>query len=226
MVEGSIRQTGSRRYRQQVRHQLWWRCEGISGGTGWNTLRYPRLYTPKREIQSSCFACDTNCADPEPVCQFHRVRFGRCVQVLREEVAASPDEPKRSTYTGLFLTTLSLLHFELFLTRIFSVTMWYHFAFMAISLALFGLAAVAIFIELMKKREAHAMLANFGLLFALTSAICFAAQLYIPVDPEKEIAWTALAFILAAIPFVFGGWFVCLALTRFPRPTVDLNAAD
>ncbi len=141
-------------------------------------------------------------------------------------VAAGPDEPKRSTYIGLFLTTLSLLQFELFLTRIFSVTMWYHFAFMAISLAMFGLAAGAIFIELMKKGEAHAMLANFGLLFALTSAICFAAQLYIPVDPEKEIAWTALAFILAAIPFVFGGMVVCVALTRFPRHTAALYAAD
>ena len=141
-------------------------------------------------------------------------------------VAAGPDEPKRSTYIGLFLTTLSLLQFELFLTRIFSVTMWYHFAFMAISLAMFGLAAGAIFVELMKKREAHAMLANFGLLLALTSAICFAAQLYIPVDPEKEIAWTALAFILAAIPFVFGGMVVCVALTRFPRHTGALYAAD
>src|SRR5438093_3344246 len=226
MVEGSIRQTGSRRYRQQVRHQLWWRCEGISGGTGWNTLRYPRLYTPKREIQSSCFACDTNCADPEPVCQFHRVRFGRCVQVLREEVAASPDEPKRSTYAGLFLTTLSLLQFELFLTRIFSVTMWYHFAFMAISLAMFGLAAGAIFIELMKKRDPHATLRNLALLFALTSAICFAGQLYIPADPEKEIAWTVLAFTLVAIPFVCGGMVVCVALTRFSRRTGVLYAAD
>ncbi len=141
-------------------------------------------------------------------------------------VAAGPDEPKRSTYIGLFLTTLSLLQFELFLTRIFSVTMWYHFAFMAISLAMFGLAAGAIFIELMKKGEAHAMLANFGLLFALTSAICFAAQLYIPVDPETEIVWTALAFILAAIPFVFAGMVVCVALTRFPRHTGALYAAD
>src|SRR6058998_2857046 len=141
-------------------------------------------------------------------------------------VAAGPDEPKRSTYIGLFLTTLSLLQFELFLTRIFSVTMWYHFAFMAISLAMFGLAAGAIFVELMKKREAHAMLANFGLLFALTSAICFTAQLYIPVDPEREIVWTALAFILAAIPFVFGGMVVCIALTRFPAHTGSLYAAD
>src|SRR5437870_11773507 len=110
-------------------------------------------------------------------------------------VAAGPDEPKRSTYIGLFLTTLSLLQFELLLTRIFSVTMWYHFALMAISLAMFGLAAAAIFVELMKKREAHAMLANFGLLFALTSAICFVAQLYIRVHPEQALGWSALLFI-------------------------------
>src|SRR5438094_5375635 len=141
-------------------------------------------------------------------------------------VAASPDEPKRSTYAGLFLTTLSLLQFELFLTRIFSVTMWYHFAFMAISLAMFGLAAGAIFIELMKRRDPHATLRNLALLFALTSAICFAGQLYIPADPEKEIAWTVLAFTLVAVPFVCGGMVVCVALTRFSRRTGVLYSAD
>src|SRR5436305_2450816 len=118
-------------------------------------------------------------------------------------VAAGPDEPKPSTYIGLFLTTLSLLQFELFLTRIFSVTMWYHFAFMAISLAMFGLAAGAVLIEVMKKREPHRTLANTGLLFALSSAICFAVQLYIPADPDTELAWTVVAFTLIAVPFVF-----------------------
>src|SRR5205814_10674304 len=131
-----------------------------------------------------------------------------------------------STYAGLFLTTLSLLQLELFLTRIFSVTMWYHFAFMAISLAMFGLAAGAILVELFKKRDAHIALARTGLTFALTSAVCFAVQLYIPADPENELAWTALAFTLIAIPFVFGGMVVCIALTRFPKHTGSLCAAD
>src|SRR5438552_9059692 len=101
--------------------------------------------------------------------------------------AAGPGEPKRSTYIGLFLTTLSLLQLELFLTRIFSVTMWYHFAFMAISLAMFGLAAGAILVEVLKKRDPGVTLANTALAFALTSAICFAVQLYIPADPESEL---------------------------------------
>src|SRR2546430_11611859 len=110
-------------------------------------------------------------------------------------------EPKGSTYAGLFLTTLSLLQLELFLTRIFSVTMWYHFAFMAISLAMFGLAAGAVLVEVMKKREPHLALANMALLFGLTSAICFTVQLYIPADPDSEVAWTVLAFTLIAVPF-------------------------
>ena len=135
-------------------------------------------------------------------------------------------EPKGSTYAGLFLTTLSLLQLELFLTRIFSVTMWYHFAFMAISLAMFGLAAGAILVEVLKKRDPGRTLAHTGLAFALSSAVCFTVQLYIPADPENQVAWTTLAFALIAIPFVFGGMAVCVALTRFPEHTGALYAAD
>ncbi len=42
-------------------------------------------------------------------------------------------------YTALALTTLATLLLELSLTRIFSVVFYYHFAFLAISIALFGL---------------------------------------------------------------------------------------
>jgi hypothetical protein len=135
-------------------------------------------------------------------------------------------EPTGLTYIGLFLTTLSLLQLELFLTRIFSVTMWYHFAFMAISLAMFGLAAGAVLIEILPKREVHRALWQTTLLFALTSAICFVAQLYIDVDPDKDVGNTALAFVIIAVPFVFAGMVVCLALTGFPRHTGSLYAAD
>ena len=41
-------------------------------------------------------------------------------------------------YFGIFLVTLSGLMFEIGLTRIFSATIWYHFAFVAISVALLG----------------------------------------------------------------------------------------
>ena len=45
------------------------------------------------------------------------------------------------SYGGLFFVTLATLMYEILLTRIFSVTMWYHFAFLAISIVLFGMTA-------------------------------------------------------------------------------------
>jgi hypothetical protein len=36
--------------------------------------------------------------------------------------------------------------YEILLTRIFSVTMWYHYAFVAISMALFGMTAGAMLV--------------------------------------------------------------------------------
>src|SRR4030095_8061597 len=111
-------------------------------------------------------------------------------------VSSPPTKPAPSVYVGLFLTTLSLLQLELFLTRIFSVTMWYHFAFMAISLAMFGLAAGAVLVEILPKRNANETLARTALLFALTTAICFVAQLYMDVNPDRELSNTALAFVI------------------------------
>ena len=54
---------------------------------------------------------------------------------------------RSATYAGVFVLTLSSLMFEIVLTRIFSVTMWYHFAFVAISIALFGTTAGALIVH-------------------------------------------------------------------------------
>src|SRR4026208_1138841 len=48
-------------------------------------------------------------------------------------------------YLCVALTTLATLLMELALTRIFSVVFYYHFAFLAISIALFGLGAGGVF---------------------------------------------------------------------------------
>src|ERR1700756_52908 len=48
-------------------------------------------------------------------------------------------------YLSVALTTLATLLLELALTRIFSVVFYYHLAFLAISIALFGLGAGGVF---------------------------------------------------------------------------------
>ena len=52
----------------------------------------------------------------------------------------------RHTFAGLFATTLATLTYQLLLTRIFSVTMYYHFAFVAISVTMFGMAVGALIV--------------------------------------------------------------------------------
>jgi len=48
--------------------------------------------------------------------------------------------------SGIFLLCAGVLMYELALTRVFSVLMWYHFASMAISLALFGMGVAALLV--------------------------------------------------------------------------------
>ena len=53
-------------------------------------------------------------------------------------------EAGKRHYSSLGLLTFSTLLLQILLTRLFSVTMWYHYAFMAISLCMFGLTLGAI----------------------------------------------------------------------------------
>ena len=137
------------------------------------------------------------------------------------------------TYAGLFLITLSTLMYEIALTRVFSVTMWYHFAFVAISLALFGLTAGALLVYLLPNRfrdgDVKSRLWLFSLLFGVSLAVCFVTQLTIPFVPEANLAgaWSvALTCIVISVPFTLSGVVVCLALTRFPAQVNRLYATD
>jgi spermidine synthase len=150
------------------------------------------------------------------------------------ESAAAPGLRARGgTYAGLFMVTLSTLMYEIGLTRIFSVTMWYHFAFVAISVALFGMTVGALIVHYWPQRfpeEAlRTKLWKYSLLFAVTIPPCFITQLSLPFSPHATVVglWSILATcVIISIPFVFSGIVVALALTRFPERVNRLYAAD
>src|SRR5579871_3947216 len=60
--------------------------------------------------------------------------------------------PERTLIAGIGLTSFATLLLELSLTRLFSVVLFYHFAFLAISIALLGLGAGGVFAYLLKRR--------------------------------------------------------------------------
>src|SRR6266536_219349 len=59
---------------------------------------------------------------------------------------------ERTLLAGVALSSFSALLLELTLTRLFSVVLFYHFAFLAISIALLGLGAGGVFAHLWKQR--------------------------------------------------------------------------
>jgi hypothetical protein len=145
---------------------------------------------------------------------------------------------RKNTYVGLFMVTLATLMYEILLTRIFSVTMWYHLAFVAISIAMFGMTVGAILVYLFpnyfKQERAKHHLALSSLLFSITTIISFLTHLSIPgvmSSPRWILSIVglyslALTYVAISIPFIFSGICVCLALTKFPRQVSKLYATD
>ena len=136
-------------------------------------------------------------------------------------------------FAALFLVTLSTLTYQLLLTRTFSVTMYYHFAFVAISVTMFGMAVGAIAVYLRPRvfvRERVARhLAIGSVLFAVTIVLSYLTHLAIPfiIEPSLVSAYAlALTYAALSVPFVMSGVVVSLALTRFPTQVSALYAAD
>ena len=134
---------------------------------------------------------------------------------------------------GVFMVTLATLMFEILISRIFSVTMWYHFAFVAVSIAMFGMTVGAIIIYLFPdffteaRVKYHLILSS--LLFSVSIIIGFLVHIWIPFRFEKTLSsFFSISATYAAIsvPFVFSGICVCLALTKFPRQISKIYAAD
>jgi hypothetical protein len=139
----------------------------------------------------------------------------------------------RRTILGLFLISLSTLMYETLLTRIFSVTMWYHFAFAAISMAMLGMTAGAVMVYVLpnffRNEMLQVRLVQGGLGFSIAIVLSFLTHLSIPfVTAPSLVGFYSifLTFTVLAVPFVLSGMTICLALTRFKEGVSRLYAAD
>ena len=134
---------------------------------------------------------------------------------------------------GVGCVSAALLMIELALTRIFSVTMYYHFAFLAISIALFGLSASGVYVYVarhaLNRRSTESLLAIHALVFAGAAVLSLAALVrirvglnYSPANLAKMIA----IYSLAALPFFTGGAVISLAISRLSKRVNVVYGAD
>ncbi len=128
----------------------------------------------------------------------------------------------KALYSIIFVVTFSTIIIELLLTRIFSVVAWYHFAFMAISTALLGMSAGAVYVYLnpnkFSEEKIEKELSNNLLLFGLSILILIVLLLGVPFIPGTStlnIASMIVTFIGISVPFFYSGVLVSLILTKF-----------
>jgi len=145
--------------------------------------------------------------------------------------------PRRNLpiYIGVFLISTATLVLEISLTRIFSVAQWYHFAFMVISIALFGIGASGSFLSVfpsLLKKDTPKLLAISSTIFSISCIICFAITNQVPFDPFR-IAWDRmqlfyllLYYILLAVPFFFSGLCIAVVLSKMAKRVSRIYFSD
>jgi len=123
---------------------------------------------------------------------------------------------------GVLLLSAATLMFEITLTRLFSVSQFYHFAFMIVSLALLGFGASGTWLALWPtwgRRRPHLTLAGLALGYGIT---CLGAYLFInrlPFDSFsiawdlRQVALLFLHYVVLAIPFFCSGAVLSLCFT-------------
>ena len=111
---------------------------------------------------------------------------------------------------GIFLLSFSILAFEITITRILSVILYYHLAFMVISLAMLGLGAGGVYIYFSNKikEKADFFITLFTLLSSISVMVSLVLILSFPFKPLVSIKtffdfW--FLYLLFALPFFFAG---------------------
>ena len=135
-------------------------------------------------------------------------------------------------YLAIFILAAATLSYQILITRFFSVMLYYHFAFAAISLAMLGLTRGAIEVYNNPARYAPEQVgvefARHASRFAMSGVGAMIVFLCVPLAIPAEYVPVALAIATFAfvMPFTESGVCITLLLTRLPYGGGWLYAAD
>jgi hypothetical protein len=139
----------------------------------------------------------------------------------------------RSLLAGVAISSFAALLLELALTRLFSVVLFYHFAFLAISIALLGLGSGGVFAHLLKRWlsrfQTPSLLSWLCVGNALMVPIVLEIVLHVPVSLTLSRAnflrLTAI-YLASALPFFITGLEFSILFARESRHISRLYGAD
>jgi SAM-dependent methyltransferase len=128
---------------------------------------------------------------------------------------------RRKIFAVVFLSSFSSLAYEINLTRIFSISFSYHFAFMIISIAMLGIGASGTFLSLSPVLRAPSRLALESLLLGISIPASYLLSKAIPFDPlsllwaQEQILNIGIYYLTLSLPFFFTGLIVAKAFLAF-----------
>jgi len=132
----------------------------------------------------------------------------------------------------IFLASLASLAFEVLLTRIFSITLWYHFAFMVISIAMLGFAASGTILALYPGLKRLDLIGWYTLALGVAMPVGFLLANLVAFDPVR-LAWERgellkilLTYLCLALPFFCTGLVIATAFSVENQRAGLLYGAD
>jgi spermidine synthase len=136
-----------------------------------------------------------------------------------------------SDFTGLGLASAATLALQVTATRLFSFLIWYHFAFLVLSIAFLGFTAGGLFVATAEQSDPHKSLSKLGIAGGLTGCGVFVALEFLPLEPLflNGVGPTfvfIVAVLLLLVPFACLGAYICLALSVWSEHIGPLYAVN
>ena len=131
------------------------------------------------------------------------------IRPVRKGTPAALPRDRGREYLAIALASATVMLYEIAITRILSVVLWYHFAFLAVSLAMLGLGVPGVWFAL---RGAGPRSLERAL---IASAIAVPLSLMVLLQYGGPLPWrTALATVCILAPMLALGSAVCILLLR------------
>ena len=131
-------------------------------------------------------------------------------------------QEKSILYPVVFLVGMAVIILEIGLTRVFSIALWHHFAFLSIAIALFGLGASGVFLTVYPqiiKKNFYKTLFGFTWLLSLSNLVAFFVFTRLNLDVRNlanpvNLLKFVIFYLFLALPFFCGGAVMSAIISR------------
>lgn len=132
----------------------------------------------------------------------------------------------------IFVSSSASLAFEVLLTRIYSISVSYHFAALIVSIAMLGIAASGAMLSLFPRLANRAYLGRYAMALGIAIPAGFLLVNLFPFDPvrlsweKSEVLRIGFHYLVLAVPFLCTGLIIATALSNWSSRSGLIYGAD